>query len=151
MEIPIYCSLSFGVRSIINCDPCSFDLFPHNTGKKAEKEHTEGKPKTDPEEERLKLMADIDRVRKRRRDREIEQEEMERLRSEEQRLREAAQYGDWMKKEEDYHIEQMKERSKIRLVERREKPIDLIAKNIILIDAFEAGDKVCDVLIHCLS
>ncbi len=81
-------------------------------------------------------------MRKRRRDREIELEEMERLRSEEQRLREAAQYGDWMKKEEDYHIEQMKERSKIRLMERREKPIDLLAKNIILIDAFEAGDKV---------
>jgi hypothetical protein len=60
--------------------------------------------------------------------------------TQEQRLREAAQYGDWMKKEEDYHIEQTKTRSKIRLIERREKPIDILAKAILLIEAFDAED-----------
>lgn len=65
---------------------------------------------------------------------------MERLRSEEQRLREAAQYGDWMKKEEDYHIEQTKVRSKIRLMEGREKPVDLLAKSILLFEDYMAGD-----------
>lgn len=50
-------------------------------------------------------------------------------------------YGDWQKKEEEFHLEQTKERSKIRLLGNREKPIDLIAKNILLIDAAANVDK----------
>ena len=46
-----------------------------------------------------------------------------------------------MKKEEDYHVEQTKTRSKIRLIERREKPIDILAKGILLIEAFDADDQ----------
>lgn len=48
------------------------------------------------------------------------------------RIREAALYDDWEKKEEEFHLEQAKVRTKIRLVEGREKPIDLLAKNILL-------------------
>ena len=57
-------------------------------GKKKEKEKKEGKERKNDDESRLRLMKDIDRVRKRRIERENELEEMERLRAEEQRLRE---------------------------------------------------------------
>jgi hypothetical protein len=76
---------------------------------------------------------EIQKVRGRRSDREAEMEEQERLRAEEARLREAEQYSDWHAKEESFHLEQARVRSKIRLVEGREKPIDLLAKNIILL------------------
>lgn len=53
-------------------------------------------------------------MRKRRRDAEEEREEMERLKAEESRLREQQQYGDWQKKEEQFHLKQAKQRSKVR-------------------------------------
>lgn len=80
-------------------------------------------------------MEEIESVRKRRENREKELEEMERLRDEEQRLREMASLGEWQKKEEEFHMEQTRFRSKIRLVENREETIDLIAKNILLLEA----------------
>jgi hypothetical protein len=92
-------------------------LQPFVWGKKVAKEKEEKRPvERDTEEQRLQLLQDISRVRKRREDREKELEEMERLRAEEQRLREAALYGDWQEKEEDFHLEQMRVRSKLRLV-----------------------------------
>jgi hypothetical protein len=112
-------------------------LKPFEWGKKKDKDTAEGrKSKTgsEKEAERMTLIKDIDRVRQRRIEREQEQEEMERLRNEEQRLREAANYGDWQKKEEDFHIDQTRMRSKIRLSENREKPIDTLAKNILLLE-----------------
>ena len=117
-------------------------MQPFTWNKKVEKDKKEGRLEEDSEESRLKLMQDIDRVRKRREDREKELEEMERLRTEEQRLREAALYGDWQQKEEDFHMEQVKVRSKIRLKESREQPIDILAKNIILIESSSNNDKV---------
>jgi len=44
-------------------------------------------------------------------------EEMERLRAEELRLRESATYADWQEKEDEFHLKQHAERSKIRLVD----------------------------------
>jgi hypothetical protein len=116
-------------------------LQPFMWGKKKEKDKSEGKVEKDDEESRLKLMKDIDRVRKRRVDRENELEEMERLRAEEQRLREASQYENWEEKEEEFHTQQTKVRSKIRLIEKREKPIDVLARHILLIESFNSTDK----------
>ena len=110
-------------------------LQPFVWGKKVIKDKSEGrKDEGDTEAHRLKLMHDIGKVRKRREERENELEEMERLRSEEQRLRESATYGDWQQKEEDFLLNQTRVRSKIRLTENREQPIDSIAKNILLIE-----------------
>lgn len=86
------------------------------------------------ETKRLKLMTEIEKVRKRRLDRENELAEIERLRDEEQRLKELAAFGDWQRKEEEFHLEQAVERSKIRLMEFREHPIDYLVKNILLIE-----------------
>eukprot|EP01035_Chromulina_nebulosa_P041337 gene41337-55912_t len=117
-------------------------LQPFTWAKKKEKDSmTKKTTDEDPELARLKLISEIENVRKRRVDRENELAEIERLRDEEQRLREASLYGDWQKKEEEFHLEQTKERSKIRLLGNREKPIDLIAKNILLIDAAANVDK----------
>ena len=117
-------------------------LQPFVWGKKLTKDKNEGKKANegDTEMNRLKLMEDIDRVRKRREEREKELEEMERLRGEEQRLRESAMYGDWQQKEEEFHLEQTVVRSKLRLCDNRQEPIDVLAKNILMIESALAAE-----------
>ena len=61
------------------------------------------------------LVEEIEKVKKRRQEREEEREEFERLRLEENRLREQEQFGDWQKKEDEFHLLQAKNRSKIRI------------------------------------
>ncbi|RQM29658.1 hypothetical protein B5M09_003772 [Aphanomyces astaci] len=84
------------------------------------------------EDKREELVREIMKVRRRRDDRDAEREEMERLKNEEMRLRDASQYDDWQQKEEDFHLSQARVRSHIRIREGREKPIDLLAKNLML-------------------
>lgn len=116
-------------------------LQPFVWGKKKEKDTYEKKEvKIDVTRKRSELIGEIEKVRKRRTDRENEMAEIERLRDEEQRLREVAQYDDWQRKEEDFILQQTKQRSKIRLVENREKPIDIIAKNILLVEAARGNE-----------
>lgn len=83
-------------------------------------------------EQQNKTIAEIEKVRKRRQEREQQMEEMERIRAEESRMREQENYDDWVKKEEEFHLLQQRQRSAIRLVEGREKPIDVLAKNVLL-------------------
>lgn len=78
------------------------------------------------------IFEEIEKVRKRRKDREIQFEEMERLRAEETRLKELENYDEWARKEEEFHLQQQRQRSAIRLVEGREKPIDVMAKNLLM-------------------
>ena len=80
----------------------------------------------------LDTLADIEKLRERRKQREAQMEEMERIRREESRMKELENFDDWAKKEEDFHLEQQRQRSAIRLVEGREKPIDVLAKNMLL-------------------
>ena len=77
-------------------------------------------------------IEEIELIRRRRKEREIEREELERLRAEESRMKELENYDDWAKKEEEFHLEQQRKRSAIRLVEGREKPIDVLAKNLLI-------------------
>lgn len=123
-------------------------LTPFVWGKKKEEEKKkEKKGKKHPRErdddsnieteKRIKLMDEIDKVRKRRMDRDKELEDIERLREEEQRLREMSNFHDWQQKEEDFHKEQIKERSKLRLLQHREVSIDRVLKNILLVEAAE--------------
>ncbi|CAI5712957.1 unnamed protein product [Hyaloperonospora brassicae] len=81
---------------------------------------------------------DIRRARQRRDAREAEQDERERLQSEELRLKDALQYEDWQQKEEQFHLQQAKVRSHLRICARREKPVDLLAKNLLLVSAQSA-------------
>lgn len=77
-------------------------------------------------------IKEIQQARARREQREVERQEAERLRNEEMRLRDAEQYEDWQKKEEEFHLQQTQVRSHLRIQQRREKPIDELAKNLLL-------------------
>lgn len=77
-------------------------------------------------------LQEIESIRQRRKERDFERQEMERVREEESRMKELMNYDDWAKKEEQFHLEQQKKRSAIRLVEGRERPIDILAKNLLL-------------------
>lgn len=78
------------------------------------------------------IFEEIEKVRKRRQDREMDVEERERIRAEESRMKELENYDDWARKEEEFHLQQQRQRSAIRLVEGREKPIDVLAKNLLM-------------------
>lgn len=78
------------------------------------------------------ILEEIEKVRKRRKDRELQQDEMERMRAEENKMKELANYDEWARKEEEFHLLQQRQRSAIRLLEHREQPIDILAKNLLL-------------------
>merc|ERR1712032_101139 len=60
-------------------------------------------------------------------------EAKDRIRIEESRMKELENYHKWQRKEENFHLQQQRQRSAIRLVEKRERPIDLLAKNILIL------------------
>ncbi|GFS73672.1 hypothetical protein TNCV_2246941 [Trichonephila clavipes] len=62
----------------------------------------------------------------REKEREMREEELTRI----QRQKEAAQFSEWEKQEDSFHLKQAKLRSKIRIEEGRAKPIDLLARYI---------------------
>ncbi|KAL3937069.1 MAG: hypothetical protein SGBAC_007748 [Bacillariaceae sp.] len=84
------------------------------------------------EKENGDTLAEIDNIRKRRKDREEERDEMDRTRAEESRQKELENYDEWAKKEEMFHLDQQRKRSAIRLMEGREKPVDVLAKNLLM-------------------
>ncbi|KAH7464661.1 Cactin [Phytophthora ramorum] len=94
--------------------------------------------------QQLRRVDDIRKARERREQREAEKEEMERLRSEEMRLKDAEQYEDWQQKEEQFHLQQAKVRSQLRIRANREKPVDLLAKNLLLVSAKNAEEEEDD-------
>ncbi len=81
------------------------------------------------------IFSEIEKVRNRRRDRELHLEEMERIRAEESKMKELEHYDEWARKEEAFHLQQQRQRSAIRLVEGREKAVDVLAQNILLFGA----------------
>ncbi len=87
-----------------------------------------------------KTFAEIEKVRKRRKDYEEQKEEMERIRADESRMKELEKYDEWAQKEEEFHLQQQRQRSAIRLIEGREKPIDVLAKNLLMF-GFSDEDK----------
>ena len=90
------------------------------------------KEKAGPKKVRQDTVEEIKKVRQRRANKDLEREEVERLKAEEARMKEQEKYDEWMRKEEEFHLLQQRQRSAIRLVEGREKPIDVLAKNILL-------------------
>jgi hypothetical protein len=82
-------------------------------------------------------MAEIEKVKKRREERAIEKAQHEEEMALLARERARAEYQDWQKKEEEFHFEQSKVRSEIRLREGRAKPIDVLSKNLNLSEDFD--------------
>lgn len=78
------------------------------------------------------VFDEIEKVRQRRKERDEEHEEFERKKADQARIREQENYEEYEKKEEEFHLVQQRHRSAIRLVEGREKPIDVLAKNLLM-------------------
>ena len=73
---------------------------------------------------------ELEKVKQRRLEREREREERETLLELEDRKRENDKFSKWRKDEDEFHLQQARLRSKIRIEDGRAKPIDLLAKYI---------------------
>lgn len=73
---------------------------------------------------------ELEKVKKRRQERELERQQREEEMSMLQRGKEAAQLEQWARQEDQFHLEQARLRSRIRIQDGRAKPIDLLAKYI---------------------
>lgn len=82
-------------------------------------------------------MSEIDKVKKRREERALEKAQHEEEMAMLARERARAEFQDWEKKEEEFHFEQSKVRSEIRLRDGRAKPIDVLSKNLNLSEDFD--------------
>lgn len=79
---------------------------------------------------KLENIDELEKLKKRRLEREAQRQEREKEQYETQRAKEAAQFDEWQKQEETFHLEQARLRSKIRIQDGRAKPIDLLAQYI---------------------
>lgn len=73
---------------------------------------------------------ELEKVKKRRQERELERQQREEEMALMQRNKEAAQFQEWERQEDQFHLEQARLRSRIRIQDGRAKPIDLLAKYI---------------------
>ncbi|XP_063242843.1 splicing factor Cactin [Bacillus rossius redtenbacheri] len=73
---------------------------------------------------------ELEKVKKRRQERELERQQREDEMALMQRGKEAAQFQEWERQEDQFHLEQARLRSRIRIQDGRAKPIDLLAKYI---------------------
>lgn len=110
--------------------------------KKIERDVTQGVPldmfSVKAEKKRQKeRMAEIEKVKKRREERAIEKAQHEEEMALLARERARAEFQDWEKKEEEFHFDQSKVRSGIRLREGRIKPIDVLSKHLDPSDEFD--------------
>lgn len=110
--------------------------------KKIEKDICQGVPldmfsiKAEKKKQRER-MAEIEKVKKRREERAIEKAQHEEEMALLARERARAEFQDWEKKEEEFHFDQSKVRSEIRLREGRTKPIDILSKQLNPLDDFD--------------
>ncbi|XP_014290251.1 splicing factor Cactin [Halyomorpha halys] len=74
--------------------------------------------------------VELEKVKKRRQEREQERQEREEAMMRLQREKEAEQFEAWATQEDQFHLEQARLRSRIRIADARAKPIDLLAKYI---------------------
>ncbi|GFQ81186.1 cactin [Trichonephila clavata] len=93
---------------------------------KLSKEEMERRNKQKLEQNKNELEKVKLRRMQREKEREMREEELTRI----QRQKEAAQFSEWEKQEDSFHLKQAKLRSKIRIEEGRAKPIDLLARYI---------------------
>ncbi|CAN4118274.1 unnamed protein product [Withania somnifera] len=103
--------------------------------KKIERDVTRGVPldtfsmKAEKQRQRER-MAEIEKVKKRREERAIEKAQREEELQLLARERARAEFQDWEKKEEEFHFDQSKVRTEIRLRQGRVKPIDVLIKQL---------------------
>jgi len=89
----------------------------------------------------LAMVEEVKKLRKRREEREKEEEEMIKLREDEFRTREAAQYGEFLQKEEAFHADASWRRSRLRIVNRRRRGVDRLTRNWLIVQDVEREDR----------
>lgn len=103
-------------------------------GKKMEKEGLKNLSRKELEQlnrrKKNENVDELEKLKKRRLEREAQRQEREDEQYQSQRQKEAAQFEEWQKQEETFHLEQARLRSKIRIQDGRAKPIDLLAQYI---------------------
>ncbi|KAK7267846.1 hypothetical protein RIF29_20525 [Crotalaria pallida] len=103
--------------------------------KKIERDVTQGVPidefsvKAEKKRQRER-MAEIEKVKKRREERALEKAQREEEMALLARERARAEFQDWEKREEEFHFDQSRVRSEIRLREGRARPIDILTKHL---------------------
>ncbi|KAH8238286.1 hypothetical protein KR032_002270 [Drosophila birchii] len=73
---------------------------------------------------------ELEKVKKRRQERELERQVREDDMMMQQRAKEAVQFREWQRQEDQFHLEQARLRSEIRIRDGRAKPIDLLAQYV---------------------
>lgn len=81
-------------------------------------------------QKQMENKIELEKVKKRRQERELERMQRDEEMVLMQRSREAAQFEEWERQEDKFHLEQARLRSKIRIEDGRAKPIDLLAQYI---------------------
>lgn len=103
-------------------------------GKKLDREGLTGLSREDLEirnrQKQEENKRELEKVKKRRQERELERQQREEETALLQRNKEAAQFQEWERQEDQFHLEQARLRSRIRMQDGRAKPIDLLAKYI---------------------
>jgi hypothetical protein len=103
-------------------------------GKKMEKEGLKSLTRKEIEmlnkRKKIENIEELEKLKKRRLEREAQRQEREDEMYQQQRAKEAAQFHEWEAQEENFHLEQARLRSKIRIQNGRAKPIDLLAQYI---------------------
>ena len=102
--------------------------------KKAEKERKQGLTLAESQRRdairRREAEEELERLSKRRADREAEQRLREQEEIKMRRLTESAQMSEWLAKDDDFQLDQERQRAIIRIKERRAKAIDFLALNL---------------------
>lgn len=102
--------------------------------KKAEKERKQGLTVAEAQRRdilrRQEAKEELERLNKRRADREAEQRIREQEEIKMQRLNESAQMSEWLAKDDDFQLDQERQRAIIRIKERRAKAVDFLALNL---------------------
>ncbi|PIK46373.1 putative cactin isoform X1 [Apostichopus japonicus] len=113
-------------------DPNLLDTFVWQ-----KKNETLGLSQVDPEKlrrmgkgQQIENRLELQKVKQRRLEREREREERDKELEDLQRMREAEYFQEWEKQEDQFHLDQAKLRSKIRIQDGRAKPIDQLAQYI---------------------
>jgi len=82
-------------------------------------------------------IREIHAVKKRRDEREVERRLLEQQRLEHDKEMHDEEFGEWVAKEEKFHLENSKVRSMIRIEQGRERPVDLVAKALAIAEGEE--------------
>lgn len=102
--------------------------------KKAEKERKQGLTVAEAQRKdalrRQEAKEELERLNKRRADREAELRLREQEEIKMQRLNESAQMSEWLSKDDDFQLDQERQRAIIRIKERRAKAVDFLALNL---------------------